>query len=130
MSVAILVMGNFVQDTVEHTLDFQFFRVHREDLMVTFVEPTTQDALFELQRMPGVRTVEPFRAVPVRLVHQQNKRRMELLGLPAKQELFRVIDPNLGPIELPRAAWYCLVGWRTFWDAAAAIKCRSKLWKV
>jgi putative ABC transport system permease protein len=101
LSVAILVMGNFVQDTVEHTLDFQFFSVHRQDLMVTFVEPTTQDAIFELQRMPGVRTVEPFRAVPVRLVHQQNKRRMELLGLPAKQTLFRVVDPHRGPIELP-----------------------------
>jgi putative ABC transport system permease protein len=101
LSVAILVMGNFVQDTVEHVLDFQFFSVHRQDLMVTFVEPTTQDAIFELQRMPGVRTVEPFRAVPVRLVHQHNKRRMELLGLPANQELFRVVDPNRGPIELP-----------------------------
>ena len=101
LSVAILVMGNFVQDTVEHTLDFQFFSVHRHDVMVTFVEPTTQDSLFELQRMPGVKTVEPFRAVPVRLVHHQNRRRMELLGLPATQQLFRVVDPDRGPIELP-----------------------------
>ncbi len=101
LSVGILVMGNFVQDTVEHVLDFQFYSVHRHDLMVTFVEPTTRDALYELQRMPGVRIVEPFRAVPVCLIHQQNKRRMELLGLPASQQLFRVIDPNRGLIELP-----------------------------
>lgn len=101
LSVAILVMGNFLQDTVEHTLDFQFFSVNRHDVMVTFVEPTTQDALCELKRMPGVKTVEPFRAVPVRLVHQQNERRMELLGLPATQSLLRVVDPIRGPLELP-----------------------------
>lgn len=101
LSVAILIMGNFVQDTVEHTLDFQFFKVHRHDMMVTFIEPTTQASRYEMQRMPGVKSVEPFRAVPVRLVHQQNSRRMELLGLPATQQLFRVVDPNRGPIELP-----------------------------
>ncbi len=101
LSVAILVMGNFVQDTVEHTLDFQFFSVHRQDVMVTFIEPTGREAVFEVQRLPGVRSVEPFRAVPVRLVHQQNRRRVELMGLPANQHLFRVIDPNRGSIELP-----------------------------
>ncbi len=101
LSVAILVMGNFVQDTVEHTLDFQFFSAQRHDMMVTFTEPTTRTALYEMQRLPGVKAVEPFRSVPVRLVHQQNSRRMELLGLPATQQLFRVVDPNRGPIELP-----------------------------
>ncbi len=102
LSVGILVMGNFMQDTVEHVLSFQFFSVHRHDLMVTFVEPTNRSAIYELQKMPGVKCVEPIRAAPVCLVHQQNQRRMELIGLPTSQQLFRVVDPDRGRIELPK----------------------------
>lgn len=102
LSVGILVMGNFVQDTVEHVLSFQFFSVHRHDLMVTFVEPTNSNAIYELQKMSGVTSVEPIRAVPVCLVHQQSQRKMELIGLPASQQLFRVVDPERGQISLPQ----------------------------
>jgi putative ABC transport system permease protein len=52
--------------------------------------------------MPGVICVEPIRAVPVCLVHQQSQRKMELIGLPASQQLFRVVDPERGKIVLPQ----------------------------
>lgn len=102
LSIGILIMGNFMQDTVEHVLSFQFFSVHRHDLMVTFVEPTNRSSIYELQKMPGVKCVEPIRAVAVCLAHQQNQRRMELIGLPTSQQLFRVVDSDRGKIELPK----------------------------
>jgi putative ABC transport system permease protein len=101
LSIAILVMGNFIQDTVDHVMDFQFFVVQRQDLMVSFVEPTTGQAIRELQHLPGVTSLEPFRATPVRLVHRQHQRRLELLGLASEARLLRVVNPARGPIELP-----------------------------
>jgi putative ABC transport system permease protein len=101
LSIGILVMGNFAQDTVDHVMNFQFFVVQRQDLMVSFVEPTTGKALRELRHMPGVTTLEPFRTAPVRLVHRHHQRRLELVGLPAESRLLRVVDPVRGAIELP-----------------------------
>ncbi len=101
LSIAILVMGNFIQDTVDHVMDFQFFVGQRQDLMVSFVEPTAGQAIHEMQHMPGVTSLEPFRATPVRLVHRQHQRRLELLGLSSEARLLRVVDPTRGPLELP-----------------------------
>lgn len=101
LSIGILVMGNFVEDTVDHVMDFQFYVAQRQDLMVSFVEPTTGVAMSELRHLPGVTTLEPFRASPVRLVHGHHQRRLELLGLPADASLLRVVDPVRGPIALP-----------------------------
>ncbi|QDU30665.1 FtsX-like permease family protein [Anatilimnocola aggregata] len=103
LSIAILVMGNFLEDTVDHVMDFQFFTTQRQDLMVSFVEPTTGQAARDLGKLPGVIVVEPFRAVPVRLVHRQNQRRLDLLGLTADAQLMRVVDPQRGPMPLPQS---------------------------
>ncbi len=102
LSIGILIMGNFVEDTVDHVMDFQFYTAGRHDLMVTFVEPTTGDAIGELKHLRGVKSIEPFRATPVRLVHGSRQRRMDLLGLPKKQRLNRVADALRGPVELPQ----------------------------
>jgi putative ABC transport system permease protein len=101
LSIGLLIMGNFLEDTVEHVMSFQFFEQQRHDMMVSFSEPTSGAALAQLRHYPGVLYLEPFRAVPVRLVHEQHQRRLELLGLQSGARLFRVIDPQRGLIELP-----------------------------
>lgn len=100
-SIAILIMGNFLEDTVDKVLDFQFFVVQRHDLMVVFPEAKSGRALRELAHMRGVTHAEPFRMVPIRLVHQFHERRLELMGLPQESQLFRVVDPIRGPVVLP-----------------------------
>ncbi|MFM9117437.1 MAG: ABC transporter permease, partial [Planctomycetota bacterium] len=101
LSIGLLIMGNFLEDTVDHVMTFQFFEQQRHDLMVSFNEPTSGAALVELQHYPGVIYLEPFRAVPVRLAHEQHQRRLELLGLQSRAQLFRALDPQHGPVELP-----------------------------
>lgn len=102
MSVAMLVMGNFMEDTVDHVMTFQFFQVHRQDMMVAFVEPTTGKVVHDIEHLPGVLAVEPFRAVPVRVTHQHHQRRLDLLGLSTTPQLMRVVDAHSGPVELPK----------------------------
>ena len=41
LAIGILVLGNFTEDTVDHVMNFQFQRVQRQDVTVTFVEPVT-----------------------------------------------------------------------------------------
>lgn len=101
MAVAMLVMGNFMEDTVDHVMNFQFFQVHRQDMMVAFVEPTTGKVVHDIEHLPGVLAVEPFRAVPIRIVHRQHQRRLDLLGLTDNPRLMRVVDPRTGPVTLP-----------------------------
>ena len=40
LSCAILVMGSFVEDTIDYMIEFQFFRVQRYDVSLGFVEPS------------------------------------------------------------------------------------------
>jgi putative ABC transport system permease protein len=92
LSVAILVLGNFVEDTVDYVMDFQFHWVQRQDVMVAFAEPTAGRAMHELEKLPGVMTAEPFRAAPVRIRFGPAKRRLAIMGLPVHRQLFRPRD--------------------------------------
>lgn len=103
LAIGILVMGSFIEDTLDHVMDFQFFTMQRQDILVSFVEPSSGDAARALKNLPGVIAVEPFRAAPARLKHRHHERRIELLGLSGRCQLFRVVDPQRGPTLLPES---------------------------
>jgi putative ABC transport system permease protein len=102
LAVAILVLGNFGQDTVDFVMDFQFNRVQRQDMTVTFNEPTVGRVLHDLAHLPGVMAAEPFRAVPVRIRFGSAMRRIGVLGLHAERRLFVPHDAAGRPVELPQ----------------------------
>jgi putative ABC transport system permease protein len=101
MAVAILVMGRFMTDAFNHMMELGFFIQQRQDVTVTFVEPSSAATLFALQRLPGVLDVQPMRAVPVRLVSGHLEYRTALTGVAADGRLFRVIDTDMRPVALP-----------------------------
>lgn len=101
LSCAILVMGSFVQDTIDFMLEFQFFRVQRQDVNLGFVEPSSPQAVHDAARLPGVIAVEPFRAVSARIHHGPNHRRLGITGLIADPQLFRPLDDQGKPVTIP-----------------------------
>jgi putative ABC transport system permease protein len=101
LAVGILVLGNFTEDTVDHVMDFQFHWVQRQDVTVTFVEPTVGRVMHDLEHLPGVTAAEPFRAVPVRIRFGPEMRRVGILGLAAERRLFRPRDASGRLMELP-----------------------------
>jgi putative ABC transport system permease protein len=101
MAIALMVLGAFFIDAIDYLITLQFSVAQRQDVTVNFVEPRSVNARHELERMPGVRRVEPFRAVPVRLRYENRSRQATILGLPANPQLSRVIDRRTGPVELP-----------------------------
>jgi putative ABC transport system permease protein len=101
MAGAILMVGGFQKDAIDYMIDVQFGLAQREDLTVTFTEPTARKALFELARLPGVFRAEPFRAVPVELRAGHRTYRTAIRGFENRSELHRALSADLRPIELP-----------------------------
>lgn len=100
-SCAILVSGLFMTETIDHMVRVQYGIAQREDITVTFVEPTSLAAVHELRALPGVHHAEPFRTIPVRLRHGHRRRDTAIEAVPPDAYLRRVIDTALQPIDVP-----------------------------
>jgi putative ABC transport system permease protein len=102
LAVGILVLGNFVQDTIDFVVDNQFYTAQRQDLLVTFVEPSDDRAIHACQNLPGVRSAEPFRALACRISNGSRSRRLSVMGIRPSAQLFRAVDMQGRPIDLPQ----------------------------
>lgn len=102
MAVAILMLGRFSADSLDYILDVQFGIQQRQDVIVSFVEPTSFAALYEMQHLPGVIRAEPQRVVPVRLKHGHLERRTMVHGLSESRQLTNLVDEELRTITLPK----------------------------
>ncbi|HSB35016.1 MAG TPA: ABC transporter permease, partial [Nitrospirota bacterium] len=98
---AILMMGRFQEDAIDFMVDVELRASRREDLTISFVEPASRGALHELRGLPGVEFGEPYRTVPVRLRHGHRTYRTVLRGIEPGSRLYRLLDTDLRPIELP-----------------------------
>ena len=100
-SCAILIMGLFFNDTVNHMLRVEYGLAQRENLTVSFVQATSLGAIHELAALPGVRYAEASRAVPVRLRYGHRRYDTAIQGIPAEAFLRRVIGRDLEPVPIP-----------------------------
>jgi putative ABC transport system permease protein len=98
---ALLVSGLFFNDVIDHIVRVQFGVAQREDLMISFVQPTSMSALHELRGLPGVQYAEPIRSVPVRLRNGHRTYNTGIEGIPRDAYLRRVIDTELQPVPIP-----------------------------
>jgi len=101
LAVGILVLTRYFGDVIEWMVQIQFIESQREDVTVIFGQPRSEGVLYDLAHLPGVRRVEPFRAVPVRLVSGHRSRRVEIMGVDPAGELRRLVTRRLGRVEVP-----------------------------
>jgi len=101
MACGIILTGLFQRDTVGYMVNVQFGMAQRQDLAVTFTDPTAYRARFDLQGLPGVQHVEVFRAVPVRLRHGHRSYRTNIRGMEPGGDIQRLLDADLRPVALP-----------------------------
>ena len=100
-SAAMLIVGTFTLDSLDVILDQMFNVAQRQDLTMTFVQPVSSRALYEVERLPGVLHAEPSRTVPVRLRVGARSRQVAIVGLPSDARLNRVVDVSGRPVTLP-----------------------------
>ncbi|NDP37433.1 MAG: ABC transporter permease [Rhodoferax sp.] len=101
MSCGIIMTGLFQRDTVSYMVNLQFGMAQREDLSVTFSDPASYRARFDLLGLAGVQHVEVFRAVPVRLRHGHLTYRTGIRGVEPGGDIVRLLDADLRPVPLP-----------------------------
>lgn len=92
LSIATLFIGFYFFDAIDHLIEVQFRQVFREDATVFFNGARPPSARFELERIPGVLLVEPFRSVAVEIAYGARRRRIALQGVERAGELRRIID--------------------------------------
>jgi putative ABC transport system permease protein len=100
-AAGILMFGFVFLDVMTHLADLQFTLVSRQDLTVTFVEPTSARAFQELRRLPGVLDAEPSRYVPARIRHGHRMRQLGIFGSVAVPALSRIVSLDAKAVSLP-----------------------------
>ncbi|MCC5806018.1 MAG: FtsX-like permease family protein [Opitutales bacterium] len=98
---ALLLVGSQMFKAIDHMVDFQYRFVLLMDIHLTFTEPTPERAAGELLHKPGVRFVEGYRSVPVRLVNGTSEYQTSLLGIDAESRLRGIVDAERRPVPVP-----------------------------
>ena len=101
LACGIIMTGLFQRDTVGYMVNLQFGMAQREDLSVTFTDPTAYRAKFDLLGLPGVQHVEVFRMVPVHLLHGHLSYRTSIRGVEPGGDIQRLLDVDQRPVALP-----------------------------
>jgi len=100
---ALVTFSGFQQDAIDYMTRFHFELQDRSDLTVTFLEPVPGRVVQELQRRRGVRSVEPFRQVAVRLRHGHATYRSGLEAWQPGARLRTLLDRRHREVPLPPA---------------------------
>jgi len=96
-----MIAGTFSKDAIDFMVDVQFRQSQKEDMAVTFSEPTSHRALYDLKGLRGVEHVEVFRTVPARLRFEHRSYRTSIRGVEPGGSLQYLLDTSLRPIQLP-----------------------------
>lgn len=103
LATSIVLTAWYMFDIMDVLKDIHFNEVQRHDAMVTFEQPRGIGAINALAGLEGVRLVEPFRMVPVRLHAGPREYRLALHGLPDGATLQRLVDRHLAVRAVPRS---------------------------
>jgi len=98
---ATMVSSGFFKDSVDYMVYIQFVLSQKEDMTVSFVEPTSYKALYELKRMEGINDGEAFRSVPVKFKFGHRSYKTVINGLEPDGRLSLLLDRNLQKISVP-----------------------------
>lgn len=100
-ALAIVIVGWFFMDSMEHLMKVSFGFAYLDDVTVTFTHPRPARAMRELEHLPGVRYAEPFRVVATKLKAGHRERHTAIFGLPHEPRLRRLLDSDLQEHRVP-----------------------------
>ena len=101
LAVAIIVLGNFMEDSLDYIIHAQFRLVQRYDMSIVTTEPVSRRAIHEVSSMPGVLHVEPTRSVATRMRAGPRYRRVGISGIPSDSSLYGLVNVDGKQIKLP-----------------------------
>jgi len=99
-AMGLSVMMRFNLNATDYMLDVSFNVIDRSDVLVTFVEPQSDKALYEIAAIDGVTYAEPYRSTPVRFLHERIEHIGAITGLPEQPTLSRAVDSELHSVDI------------------------------
>jgi putative ABC transport system permease protein len=100
-SMAILVIGMSMFDSITYLIDLQFRVIQREDVTLTFKQNVSSSVRFELARFPGVGRVETYRSAPVRLHAGHLEEETIVIGLQPDNQLRSIVNGDGKRLPVP-----------------------------
>ncbi len=101
LAVSVLVLGNYMQDSVNYMMEAQFHWVQRYDMSVATTDTVADRAIYELGSLPGVLKAEPNRSVAVRMRAGPRHRRVGIMGIRSDADLFGLVNMDGVQVTLP-----------------------------
>ncbi|WP_236604671.1 ABC transporter permease [Sandaracinus amylolyticus] len=101
MAIAIVVVGRFSGDAMEHLIELQFQTAWREDVSVDFTRPLPERAVRELAHLPGVERAEGTRLLAARLRAGHRWRDAVVVGHHDDHELRVLLDQEGHEVRVP-----------------------------
>ncbi|MBN1380919.1 MAG: FtsX-like permease family protein [Deltaproteobacteria bacterium] len=98
---ATMISSGFFKDAVDYMVHVQFSLAQREDMKVTFIEPTSHNAVYALKGVRGIEHAEGYRSVPARLRFGHRSYKTAIEGIERGSTLQYILDENLKPIYIP-----------------------------
>ena len=98
----LMMVGNYQRGAIDFMVDVQFRQAAREDLAVTFIEPTTGRGPARDRRAARRRHVEGFRDVPAILRFGHYSLPLARCSASSREgQLHRSLDSSLQPVAVP-----------------------------
>ena len=101
MACGIMMIGGFQEGAINYMVEVHYGMSQREDLSISFIEPTSERALYSLASIQGVEHVESYRAVPARFRFGHREYLTGIEGVSPNGDLQRLLDTRLHMIDLP-----------------------------
>ena len=100
-AVALMILSLMFNDAVNEMARSHFGELQREDLALGFSDPKSSIILNDIERLPGVMSVEPMRIVSADLVSEHRKHRGAVQGIAADAQLTKIYDVRRGVLPAP-----------------------------
>jgi putative ABC transport system permease protein len=100
-AVAVLFVGLSFIDVMDKLINQQFVLATRQDATVSFAQPRSGRAVYDVLHMPGTMDLEPMRTVPVRLRSGTRTRTLGISGLPEHPTLNRLVTRQGEALSIP-----------------------------
>lgn len=101
-ALALYIATESAPASVDRMIALGFGGANRADLVVTFAEPRDAHALHELERIPGVLVVQPFRSAEARIRAGPHIVREGLSGIEPAGDLERMVDVKGNALPPPQ----------------------------
>lgn len=98
---ATMITSGFFQDAVRYIVNVQFVFSQKEDISVSFTEPTSGRAVYDLMGVPGIKYAEGYRVVPVRFRNRNLTYKTVITGIESPSRLRSILDVNLKSHPVP-----------------------------